>query len=267
MELAGGAQSAPGEFERALSEYLQSLLAADAERLAADDEAMREIAIVIGLDESDARMMLARAVGAARRASLPWRRFRQPWLLGPLWASDYDPVRTALAIPGELERQATLAVLAPHADRLRSTAEAARRAGLETLRDLLVFGLKQQRTAGSARSPEEYRLDPEVQAMERRIADTGRARRAALRATVETVEALDPAYFQSNTQFRAFLAWNARRAMALFREGSVVSTFRFDSQDAAYRNLRESPDAESLRAFARRVYGRAWAAEVLGLAP
>lgn len=81
------------------------------------------------------------------------------------------------------------------------------------------------------------------------------------------VEALDPAYFQSNTQFRAFLAWNARRAMALFREGAVVSSFRFDSQDAAYRNLRESPDAESLRAFARRVYGRAWAAEVLGLAP
>ena len=81
------------------------------------------------------------------------------------------------------------------------------------------------------------------------------------------VEALDPGYFQSHTQFRAFLAWNARRAMALFREGSVVPSFRFDSQDAAYRNLRESPDAESLRAFARRVYGRAWAAEVLGLAP
>lgn len=197
MELAGGAQSAPGEFERALSEYLQSLLAADAERLAADDEAMREIAIVIGLDESDARMVLARAVGAARRASLPWRRFRQPWLLGPLWASDFDPVRTALAIPGELERQATLAVLAPHADRLRATAEAARRAGLETLRDLLVFGLKQQRTAGGTRSPEEYRRDPEVQAMERRIADTGRARRDALRAAVDAVEALDPGIAES----------------------------------------------------------------------
>lgn len=197
MELAGGAQSAPGEFERALSEYLQSLLAADAERLAADDEAMREIAIVIGLDESDARMVLARAVGAARRASLPWRRFRQPWLLGPLWASDYDPVRTALAIPGELERQATLAVLAPHADRLRSTAEAARRAGLETLRDLLVFGLKQQRTAGTARSPEEYRREPEVQAMENRIAGTGRARRDALRAAVDAVEALDPGIAES----------------------------------------------------------------------
>ena len=81
------------------------------------------------------------------------------------------------------------------------------------------------------------------------------------------VEARDPTYFQSNTQFRAFLAWNARRAMTLFREGAAVESFRMDAQDALYRALRESPDAEPLRAFARRVYGRAWAAEVLGLAP
>ena len=74
-------------------------------------------------------------------------------------------------------------------------------------------------------------------------------------------------YFQNNPQFRAFLAWNARRAMALYREGSVVESFRWDRQDSYYRALRESPDAEALRAFARRVYGRAWAAEVLGLAP
>ncbi|MFO0649783.1 MAG: hypothetical protein U0326_26430 [Polyangiales bacterium] len=81
------------------------------------------------------------------------------------------------------------------------------------------------------------------------------------------VEAGDPGYFRDHTQFRAFLAWNVRRAMDLYRIGSVIESFRWDTQDAYYRALRESPDAEALRAFARRVYGRPWAAEVLGLAP
>jgi hypothetical protein len=67
--------------------------------------------------------------------------------------------------------------------------------------------------------------------------------------------------------FRNFLAWNARRAMDLYRAGSVMESFRWDTQDAYYRALQTSPDAEALREFARRTYGRAWAAEVLGLAP
>lgn len=81
------------------------------------------------------------------------------------------------------------------------------------------------------------------------------------------VEARDPTYFRDNTAFRSFLAWNARRAMDLFRAGSVMESFRWDTQDSYYRALRESPDAEALREFARRTYGRAWAAEVLGVAP
>jgi hypothetical protein len=81
------------------------------------------------------------------------------------------------------------------------------------------------------------------------------------------VEARDPTYFRDYAQFRNFLAWNARRSMELFRAGSVMEQFRWARQDTFYRNLRESPDAEALREFARRTYGRAWAAEVLGLAP
>lgn len=81
------------------------------------------------------------------------------------------------------------------------------------------------------------------------------------------VEALDPNYFQNNPQFRAFLAWNARRAMDLYRRGAVIESFRWATQDNLHRALRDSPDAEALRAFARRTFGRAWAAEVLGLAP
>lgn len=81
------------------------------------------------------------------------------------------------------------------------------------------------------------------------------------------VEARDPTYFRDNTQFRAFLAWNARRAMNLYRQGAAMEQFRWATQDTYYTALRQSPDAEALREFARRIYGRAWAAEVLGLAP
>jgi hypothetical protein len=123
-------------------------------------------------------------------------------------------VGAVLATPDPLVREATLAVLAPHAEPLRAAAEAARRAGLETLRDLLVFGLRQQRESRRARSPEEYRLDPEVQAMERRIAETARARREALRAAVEAVESLDASAGRSMR-----LAWARATVPEFFAEG------------------------------------------------
>lgn len=84
-------------------------------------------------------------------------------------------------------------------------------------------------------------------------------------ATAMAVEARDPDYFQNHTQFRAFLAWNARRAMELYRLGAAMEVFRWERQDALYQALRTSPDAEAMRAFARRVFGAAWAAEVLGV--
>jgi hypothetical protein len=81
------------------------------------------------------------------------------------------------------------------------------------------------------------------------------------------VEAGDPAYFRSDTQFRALIQWNTRRAMALYREGAASPHFRWDTQDNYWRALKTSPDAEALRTFVRRTFGRAWAAEVLGLDP
>jgi len=86
-------------------------------------------------------------------------------------------------------------------------------------------------------------------------------------ATAMAVEAQDPAYFRDHTQFRAFVAWNARRAMELYRAGAATESFRWDRQDAMYRGLQVNPDAEAMRAFARRVFGAAWATEVLGLTP
>jgi hypothetical protein len=84
-------------------------------------------------------------------------------------------------------------------------------------------------------------------------------------ATAMAVEARDPGYFRDHTQFRAFVAWNARRAMELYRAGAVTESFRWDRQDAMYRGLQTNPDAEAMRAFARRVFGAAWATEVLGI--
>jgi len=79
------------------------------------------------------------------------------------------------------------------------------------------------------------------------------------------VEAHDPDYFRTNTQFRELLAWNARRAMRVFREGREMEVFRWDTQDAYYRALRESPDAEELRSFVRRTFGDAYARDVFEL--
>jgi hypothetical protein len=195
LELARnqGSGTDPAQFERAIAEYLQALLNADNERLAADDETFREIAIVIGMAESDVRFAMARAVSAARRASLPWRRFRQPWLLGPLWQADADPVSMALEEEDELVRQAALGVLVPHLEPLRAGADAARRAGLESLRDLLLFGLRKQREGVNVGSPETYRDTPEVRAMVRRIEDTAAARRRAQREAIDAVRGIDAA--------------------------------------------------------------------------
>lgn len=86
-------------------------------------------------------------------------------------------------------------------------------------------------------------------------------------AVAMAVEAGDPTYFRGDAQFRSFIQWNTRRAMTLYREGSASPHFRWDTQDNYLRALRTSPDAEALRTFIRRTFGRAWAAEVLGLDP
>jgi hypothetical protein len=86
-------------------------------------------------------------------------------------------------------------------------------------------------------------------------------------ATAMAVEAGDPAYFRDNAQFRAFVAWNAQRAMDLFRAGATNGNFQWAQQDQLLRSLQTSNDANAMREFARRVFGRPWAAQVLGLEP
>ncbi len=85
-------------------------------------------------------------------------------------------------------------------------------------------------------------------------------------ALAMAVEAEDPDYFAQEPQFLEFLAWNSKRAMENFREGKALEAFTWDRQDAYYAALREGPEGEPIREFARRIFGRAWAdAWVFGL--
>lgn len=214
-EAANRAVEDPSAFERSLGEYLQSLLAADGERRQADDETFHEVAIALGLSEDDGRFLLARAVSASRRASLPWQRFRQPWLLGALWESDADPISSALTINDEVERNAALVLLSAHADRLRSTADEARLAGLEALRDFLLFGVRAKRE-GRDGSPESFQNAPEVRGIITRVHQAGKARRQSQRDAIASIAAMDPALGE-----RLTAAWLAATFPQFFADGSA----------------------------------------------
>ncbi len=73
----------------------------------------------------------------------------------------------------------------------------------------------------------------------------------------------DPDYFARNVAFKELLAFNTRRAMAVYRKGALMSDFTWDTQDRYLRAFEESPDAEPLRAFARDLFGQQWADHVL----
>jgi hypothetical protein len=81
------------------------------------------------------------------------------------------------------------------------------------------------------------------------------------------VATANPQYLQQNPQFAEFVAWNARRAMQLFREGARITSFAYSVQDAYYAKLKTSPDARAWRDFVVAQYGSAFAAEVFEIAP
>ena len=216
MDLARRGEERAAELERAIAGYLQALLVADGERREADDALFEEIAIAIGIPRDDPRMALARAISSARRASLPWRRFRLPWFLGPLWESDSDPLSMALAENDEVRRTAAVIAMAPFVDRLRDAAVAARRAGIEGLRDLLLTGARE---SASLRSPDDLRDRAEIQAALRRIADAASARRRVQREAIDAVATVDPALGN-----RMFHRWVADTCPEFLRDGAAWKT-------------------------------------------
>ena len=84
-------------------------------------------------------------------------------------------------------------------------------------------------------------------------------------AVAMAVEKGEPAYWSSadGAQFKEFVAFSIKRAMDVYRIGAKMDSFKWDQMDAFYAKMVSSPDAEPWRAFARRVFGEAWADEVI----
>jgi hypothetical protein len=83
-------------------------------------------------------------------------------------------------------------------------------------------------------------------------------------ATAMAVKTHDPQYFSSHHQFTEFLAFNLKRSMTSFSLGAAMPQFAWDEQDRYYKKIKSSPDAESLREFARDLFGSGWVYETLG---
>ncbi|MCC7539695.1 MAG: hypothetical protein IT379_25965 [Deltaproteobacteria bacterium] len=85
-------------------------------------------------------------------------------------------------------------------------------------------------------------------------------------AVAMAVEEGDATYWASpdGAQFREFVAWNARRAMTLYREGATFPDFAWDEQDSYYARMRTGEDAAAMRSFVERVWGAALAREIFG---
>lgn len=81
-------------------------------------------------------------------------------------------------------------------------------------------------------------------------------------AVAMAVEKGDPSYLETNEQFREFLAWNLRRTMEIYREGSVMKDFAWATQDAYLEKLKTSADAEAWRAFVKKFFGDQFYKEV-----
>jgi len=80
------------------------------------------------------------------------------------------------------------------------------------------------------------------------------------------VETLDANFFATYTQFREFLAWEAERAMGLYRAGAVLPSLAAATQDAYYAAWKTSADGKALRNFARRTWSAAYVTQVLEIA-
>ena len=68
-------------------------------------------------------------------------------------------------------------------------------------------------------------------------------------AVCMAVKEHDPAYWESNKQFRAFTIWNLKESYKTFMSGRVMDSFKWDKQDVMLKALLTSSDAEPMRKF------------------
>lgn len=70
------------------------------------------------------------------------------------------------------------------------------------------------------------------------------------------VEKQDPNYFKNHPEFKEYLAFAGLRAMDGYREGSQLPAFRNAHQEQFFNNFKNSPDAQPMRDFIERNYGK-----------
>jgi hypothetical protein len=78
-----------------------------------------------------------------------------------------------------------------------------------------------------------------------------------------TVEQLDPVWFRDFRQFRELLAFQARRAMDVYRQSATHASLTSPTHVSYLDELTHSQDAAELRSFVVRAFGTAWSREVL----
>ncbi|HTL36294.1 MAG TPA: hypothetical protein VL326_24345 [Kofleriaceae bacterium] len=83
-------------------------------------------------------------------------------------------------------------------------------------------------------------------------------------ATAATIKDKDPTYYNSNTQFRCFTAYNIKRAMKLYETGHLMNQFSWQTQEQYAVQLRTNAMTEPLRQIARELWGADWTQAVLG---
>jgi hypothetical protein len=188
MDLGSGAETDPGPFERAISEYVRALMAADEARSDLMLDTLDDLAAGRGVDADDPRVQVARAQLAVARTSVPWRRFQTPWLVGPLWLAQADVLALAAATmpPDPVAASAALAIAVRHAPALEAAALHARSTGFDALREFLFLVLRlQSRARAGEMVPEDLPALPAAQALARRTREAGVARVEAQRAFME----------------------------------------------------------------------------------
>ncbi len=84
-------------------------------------------------------------------------------------------------------------------------------------------------------------------------------------ALAAATEANDPTYYAAEPQLRELVAWNAERALGLYRAGSALPVFASPDNDALYAAWTTSEDGIPLRNFARRAFGAKYVTKVLGI--
>lgn len=253
MELGNDAERDSAPFERAISEYVRALMTADEARSALMLGTLDDLAAGRGVSSEDPRVQVARAQLAVARATVPWKRFQTPWLLGPLWLAQADVLMlAAVEVPQDpVSVSAALAVATRHASTLESAALHARTVGFDALREFLFLILQLQRR-GRAEDfvPEDIPGLPAAQALARRTREAGVARAEAQIAFmadmapvlgIERSNRLRAAYVQAAfPEFFAEQPWHAAArdvagATAAGRSGHGTAAGATDMAEAAER--------------------------------